>query len=74
MTKSFKDVIIVLPSNSPQFQGNLNNFIRGIIGYSIWDLYTYDPIMEDFIKTIGRNGLNDNVGVSNTLTLDNALA
>ena len=68
--KSLKDVILGLSSISPQVQDDLNNAVMVISNYAIWNTYTYDPIVEEFIKTIRRNGISDNVGVTIISTLD----
>lgn len=70
--KSFRDAIHGLPCISSQVQDDLNDGVRAITNYVIWDLYTYDRIEEDLINTIGRNDIYKNVGVATTSTLDNA--
>lgn len=70
MTKFFKDVILGLSSISPQVQEDLNNVVKVVANYVFWD--PYDPIVEDLVKTIRTNGINDDVGVSTTSTFDNA--
>jgi hypothetical protein len=55
MTKSFKNAIPNLPKISLQVQDDLNNLIRAITNYAIWDSYTYDPIVEDLVKTITQS-------------------
>ena len=68
-----KNAILGLPSISPQVQGDLNNVIRAITNYAIWDSYTYDPIVEDHIIIIfGYIGVHDDVGVAITSILDDA--
>jgi hypothetical protein len=44
-----------LPEISLQVQNDLNNVIRPITNYVVWDSYTFDPIMEDLVKTIAQS-------------------
>ena len=55
---------------SLQIQNNLNNVVRVIMDYAIWNLVTYDPIVEDLFKKVAqsfeeRNTSHDAITTSN---------
>jgi hypothetical protein len=52
----------------------LNNVVRAINNYAIWDLYTYDPIVEDLIKTVAQSIEKHNTSHDATTTLNPSIA
>jgi hypothetical protein len=68
MTKSFKKIISNFPKISSQVQNDLNNIFREIINYAILNLYIYDPIMEDLVKTVVQSIEEHNTSCDTTIT------
>jgi hypothetical protein len=46
---------------SPQVHNDLNNIVKTITDYTIWDSYTYDPIVEDLVKIVVQSIEEHNV-------------
>jgi hypothetical protein len=74
MTKSFKVAFINLPKLSSQVQDNLNNVVRAIINYAIWNSYTYDLAVEDLVKTVAQSIEEYNTSHDATITSNHNIA